>query len=326
MGWDDLLGHESAKRLLRAHAESGRMAGAYLLVGPEGVGKRRLAREMAKALNCTAQGPRPCDACAVCRQIDRNSHPDVHGLAPGGASDQIKIDDVRGLLGRIALHPFSAATQVVIIDGAERLTEEAANALLKTLEEPNPHTRFLLTSAHVADCLPTIRSRCQLIRCDALPADAIARIVIGERGCEPQVAESVARIAGGSASGALALAARWTRHQQIAAQLADDAPSAWAAHPLPETREEVAEFLDDLMQWLRDLAVVDADPAHLVYAEHAERLRRQARAFDRDRCIETALELVALRDSLEQFVSPRLVAALAREKWLELLKGGGVDQ
>ena len=319
MAWDDLLGQQLAKRVLQTHLADGRVASAYLLVGPDGIGKRRLALEMAKAINCVGTGLRPCDACLVCSQISRGVHPDVHLLLPGGAADQIKIDDIRYLLGRVALRPFSAAVQVAVIDGAERLTEEAANGLLKALEEPSARTRFLLTSAHFTRCLPTIVSRCQVIRCAPLPPDAVKRILIERQGCEPPVAEAVARLAEGSASRAIELASRWAAHQQMCSRLADEAPSGWMEQPLPEAREDVARLLDGMTAWLRDLAVAAADAGRAVHAGHADALRRQALAVDMDRCLATAFELMALRESLEQFVSPRLVASLAREKWLSLL-------
>lgn len=319
MSWDDILGHDEAKRLLQAHLASGEVPGAYLLVGPEGVGKRRLALTMARALNCAAATSRPCEECQPCRQIARGTHPDVHLLSPGGASEQIKIEDIRRLLSRVALRPFGARVQVAVLDGAERLTEEAANALLKALEEPSAFTRFLLITSRVSDCLPTIVSRCQLIRCGPLSPDALKRILVDTQGLEPRVADAVARRAGGSVSAAMDLAARWAQLAQVAARLAEEPSTTWIAAPLPETRQDVAQFLDGLMGWLRDVAVASQDPAWIVHRDHAEALGRQARAMDLDRCLRTVFELLALRESLEQFVSPRLVASLAREKWLSLL-------
>ena len=142
MAWNDILGHDVVKQIWQAHLEAGTVPGAYLLAGPDGIGKRRLALEMAKALNCLAQAGRPCDQCAPCMQIARQTHPDVHTIVPGGASDQIKIEEIRHLIGRVALRPFSGRMQVALIDGAQRLTEEAANSLLKALEEPSSQTRL----------------------------------------------------------------------------------------------------------------------------------------------------------------------------------------
>ena len=321
MAWTDIIGHEFAKRLLQAHLAEGTVAGAYLFAGPDGVGKRRLALEMVKALNCAAPGGRPCDACPACRQIGRGVHPDVHALTPGGASQQIRIDEVRHLLGRLALQPFSARVQAAVIDGAERLTEEAANSLLKALEEPSARARFFLTTARLSDCLPTIVSRCQLVRCRPLPVEAVERL-LREREVAPDAAEAAARLSGGSVSQALELSGRWPAHREMLARCADRRPSAWLEGALPETRQDVTQFLDGLMDWLRDVAMTAAGgPQWVRQTAHAEALRRAAAAIDLDRCLEVASELVSLRESVDQFVSPRLVAALAREKWLELRRG-----
>ncbi len=319
MAWSDILGQDLAKRMFQTHLSSGKIPGAYLLVGPEGIGKRRLALEMAKALNCTAKAERPCDACPTCGQINRSTHPDVHVVVGGGASDQIKIDQIRHIIGRIALRPFSAAMQVVVIDGADRLTEEAANSLLKVLEEPSPYTRFVLTSAHLQDCLPTIISRCQLIRCLPLPAEVVADLLTKADVCAPPVAAAIARLCAGSMASAEQLAGGWDAYTQVLERLADPRPAVWLEQPLPESREDVGRLLDVLLGWLRDVAVAAAaDPSALVHTAHAPALTRQAQRVDVDRCIETALELVTLRDSLEQFANAKLVAALAREKWLSL--------
>ena len=320
MAWRDILGQERAISLLRSHLESGQVANAYLLAGPEGVGKRRIALEMAKALNCAVTGERPCDTCPSCRQMGRGAHPDLHVLLPGGASDQVKMEDVRQLLGRVALRPFSASVQVAVIVGAERLTEEAANSLLKVLEEPPARSRFFLTTARLSDCLPTIVSRCQLIRCRPLPSDVIARLLADAQACTPDAAQAIARLSGGSASAALDLAERWETYVQTVARLADARPAVWLEQPVPENRQDVARLLESMMAWLRDVAVAAAsgDTRAVAHASQEPAVRRQAQALDLDRCVATALELVSLRESVDQFVSPRLVATLAREKWLTL--------
>lgn len=319
MAWENILGQEFVKRLWQTHLSTGQVTGAYLLAGPDGVGKRRLALELAKALNCTASQTKPCDACPTCGQINRGTHPDVHVVLASGASDQIKIDQIRHIIGRIALRPFSAALQVVIIDGAERLTEEAANSLLKALEEPSARTRFVLTTTRLSDCLPTIISRCQLIRCQPLAHEVVRRILIEHHEISPDVAEAVTRLSDGSVSRALELATRWAAYERLMAKFADEKDPSWLAQPLPETRQEVVQLLDGMMVWLRDLSVTAvAEPGAAIQTVHDTSLRRQAKHLDLDRCLETASELVALRESVEQFVSPRLVAALAREKWLSL--------
>ena len=270
MSWSEILGQDLAKRTLSAHLAAGTTAGAYLFAGPEGVGKRRLALELAEALNCTSDGSRPCDTCLTCQHIAKGNHPDVHRVAPGGASNQIKMDDIRHVLERIALRPYSARVQVAILEGAHRLTEEAANSLLKSLEEPTATTCFVLTTEQLSDCLLTIVSRCQVIRCHPLPSEAVQQA-----------------------------------YERLLNQLADPEPGRWIQMPLPESRQDVAQLLDVMTVRLKDLAAAAAGDA--------------SRYGEADRYVETAFELAVLRESLEQFVSPKLVAALAREHWLNLM-------
>ncbi len=324
MAWEACLGQPFATRVLTTHLMTRRVAHAYVLYGPEGVGKRTLAREMAKALNCPAGAgaARACDACWTCRAITQGMHPDCHHLVPEGASGQIRIDAVKQVLARLALRPFSATVQVVIIERAERLTEEAANSLLKTLEEPPTQTQFLLTTSARADCLPTLMSRCHGIRAYPLPREAVHRALVEQHGCDPAMAERVARLSGGSVTQAVALVDRWDAHEQLLVACAG-APSVWRHRPLPETRQDVTHWLDEMVRWLRDVAVTAItrpSPQQVVYREQWTALCDQAARVTLDQCLDTVWALIALRESLEQFVSPRLVAAVAREHWLALME------
>ena len=164
-------------RLLQRHLAQGRVPSAFLFTGPEGVGKRLTAFEVAKALNCERLAEEACDQCEQCRRIDRRVHPDVHELTPQGALEAIRIDEIRQVMSRIALRPFMARVQVVILDGADRLTEEAANSLLKLLEEPPGHARLFLLASQPTRCLPTIVSRCEMVRFWRLPSALVEAVL-----------------------------------------------------------------------------------------------------------------------------------------------------
>ena len=151
MSWDRLLGQELAKRILQNQIEAGQVSHAYLFTGPPATGKRQAAVILAQAVNCT-QNPKPCGVCISCRQIETNAHPDVRYITPEGSS--IKLQPIKDLLAEAVLTPNEGLYRVFIIESAETMTREAANALLLILEEPPHFDLFILTAA--APVIPTI--------------------------------------------------------------------------------------------------------------------------------------------------------------------------
>ncbi|MDN5346538.1 MAG: polymerase subunit delta [Clostridia bacterium] len=149
-----------AAAVLQQALLASRLAHAYLLTGGDPATRLQLAEKVAAALNCIApQEGRPCGNCRSCRQVALGNHPDVHYLRPEGKS--IKIEQVRQLEARLSLEACQGGAKVVIVTAAEDFTTEAANCLLKTLEEPPEDTYFFLLAARGEQLLPTIRSRCQ---------------------------------------------------------------------------------------------------------------------------------------------------------------------
>ena len=157
MTFDQILGHARQKEILSRSLASGRLAHAYLFSGPDGVGKRLMALALARAIVCHEQ--RGCGDCQACRKIDHRNHPDLHILQPDGTS--IKIEQVRSLQKGLNLKPLEANRKICLIEEAESMTLGAANALLKTLEEPRGDTLLILLTAYPNRLLETIRSRCQ---------------------------------------------------------------------------------------------------------------------------------------------------------------------
>jgi len=140
-----------------------RLAHAYLLVGPQDSGKTQTALSVAQLVNCESEKSKPCGECAACRKIASGNHPDVHVIG-NDEMDSIKIEDIRFLLGRAQLMAYEGKTKVFIIRNIELMTPEAANALLKTLEEPAANTLMILTTSVPEDSLETIRSRCHVVK------------------------------------------------------------------------------------------------------------------------------------------------------------------
>lgn len=151
-------GHQTVERILQNQLNSDRLSHAYLFIGPAQVGKLAAARAFAAAVNCKKR-VKACD-CAECTVNPETQHPDLHLLRPDGSS--IKLQQVRSLLSQVSLTPNQGVRRIFIIEAADRLTREAANALLLTLEEPSASALFILTAE--SPILPTIMSRCQVIQ------------------------------------------------------------------------------------------------------------------------------------------------------------------
>ena len=178
------------------------------MVGPSGVGKTTLALDLAAGLLCTAPDllDRPCRECAACRKVAHGNHPDLHRLAPEGAGEQIRLNQVQALTSELALMPMEAPLRVAIIESAHRLNPDAQNALLKTLEEPVGEACLVLCADEPGAMLPTVVSRSARVSLGPVTADAIAGLLADEGLADPPRALALARAAAGSPGLALALA------------------------------------------------------------------------------------------------------------------------
>jgi DNA polymerase-3 subunit delta' len=207
MTWD-LIGHEWAADLLSRHVASGQVRHAYLLTGPDGVGKRALALRFVQALFC-AQPPEPggrCGECTPCRQVATQRFPDLHEVARAENETLLGIDAIRGLRRQLALSSFGGGWRAALLTGFQDTTIEAQNALLKTLEEPAPKVVLILLALQPDLLLPTIVSRCEALTLRPVPAGVIAA-ALQARGETAERARLLAALSGGRPGVALRLAA-----------------------------------------------------------------------------------------------------------------------
>jgi len=203
MGFDAVLGQDKAKRLIRAAFENGRLAHAYLFAGPDGVGKTLFALETAKLLFCRSDEERPCGACADCRRVDHGRHPDLLLVEADEGKRIIGIKRALEIGQYLSLKPVEAERRVVVVREAERLSEEAANAILKTLEEPSSFGFLILTASQARSLPDTVQSRCQRISFSPLSVEQVETILARRPDLESREVRVASRYAEGSAGNAL---------------------------------------------------------------------------------------------------------------------------
>lgn len=256
MTFSQILGHDQQKNILRRALESNRLAHAYLFHGPEGVGKRLMALALVRGIFC--QEGTGCGNCIACRKVDHQNHPDLHLLEADGA--YIKIEQVRALQKELAFHPLESPQKVCLIDGADKLNPAGGNALLKTLEEPNGNTLFVLLSAHTERILPTIRSRCQSLPFGRIPPRILRSTLEDRLGLSEEEAHLLSALSDGSFKKALGRDRELFLERRRPLLKSLTALSSGSILPLFEMAEElsadkdhIADILEIYQAFFRDL-------------------------------------------------------------------------
>lgn len=204
MNWDTVIGHQDAVKILKAMLGSGAVPHALLFTGPSGIGKGLTARIMAAGILCTAGGVKPCGHCPSCLLYSRGAHPDFALVVPEGAT--IKIDQIRALQHFASLAPAVSPGRLCLIEDAEFMTVQAANSLLKLLEEPPVGFVFILVTGTAKPLLSTILSRCRKTQFYPLPATLLEQALMNQ-GYSLEAAAVAARLSGGRMGKALSLLA-----------------------------------------------------------------------------------------------------------------------
>jgi len=264
-----VIGQDKILTLLGHSLKEDNIAHAYLLVGPRHVGKRTLALNLAQALNCDDPEP-PCSQCHSCHRILEGKHADVTSL---GLDSQVEIgiDDIRGLQRSANLPPYEGKCKVFIIDEAEYLSTEAANSLLKILEEPPPKVVWLLLAAEERRLLPTIISRCQRLELKPMPSKQIQQILTDSYNVDLDKAKLLVRLCHGCLGWALSsLADNELLHQRsqkidkLASLLTASLEQRFAyaqelAIQFNQDRRSIMEVMDTWLNWWHDLMLIKGD-------------------------------------------------------------------
>ncbi len=302
--FEHLIGNNDVKEIATRLVRSRRVPNSLLLAGPEGVGKRQFALEIARSLVCTQPAEKgPCGACAACRRVDKfvfprsdkaedfdqvftSEHPDVGMVIPFRRN--VRIGAIRDLEKEANFAPYEARARVFIIDDADKMADPASNALLKTLEEPAPTSHIFLITSRPDSLLPTIVSRCQVLRFAAVSSAEIERFLIDTRGLITEEATLVSRMARGSVGRAVScdLEQFRTRREGML-QVLTAAIESGGIVPMFRVSDEMNEarnkdgfedYLDILESLVHDVWTlrIAGNPARTVNADLAERLTNVA--------------------------------------------------
>lgn len=274
MFFTNVLGHEFQKQALRRAIREDRISHAYLFSGPDGVGKKLIAIEFAKILNCASTHEAgetdlkntACD-CPSCRKIEKGIHPDVFLVQYKGAKD-IKVDQIREEVEeRLFFRPFEGRFKVAILDEAERMNQNAQNAFLKTLEEPPSDSVIVLITSLPQSFLPTIRSRCQLLEFSPLSDEIIVEEIRKRKDLSSDEAVLCARLSGGSLGRALSLDQNLlSQREKLLTKLSKINPNhasevlgfveSLPVGSAPEDIEKLSFVFDVISLWLRDMVLM----------------------------------------------------------------------
>lgn len=261
-----VIGHQWAVTQLQRALAHRRVRHAYLFLGSESLGKETLAHAFAMTLNCAQDDAalRPCGTCSACQRIMTGNHPDLLYAQHDETSGALKIEEIRRILGALALKPFEARYRIAILRDFHMARPQAQDALLKTLEEPPPGALLLLLSTSTENILPTITSRSQLVQLRPVPADELAAGLVARFGAEPERARLLAGLSGGRVGWAVralhdpsALHARDEALDYLEALIDMNRAGRFAAaETLAKDKQALTRLLELWMTYWRDLLLL----------------------------------------------------------------------
>ena len=261
MKFSDIIGQSTLVNYLKSILASGRIAHSYIFTGPRGVGKKTISNIFAKALVCYEQKQEPCNICRSCGQFESGNHPDIYRVVSDKKT--IGVDSIRDMQSDIKVKPFQGDRKIYIIDKADTMTVQAQNALLKTLEEPPEYAVIILLTSNISSLLPTVLSRCQLIKIPRLSPTHITSIVEKNLAIPKEQALIYAKLSEGLPGKALELAGS-QEYQQLREDVLNLIEKLIHANTLEamgytgffeERRDRIDDVLDLLELWLRDILV-----------------------------------------------------------------------
>ncbi len=328
MSFDNVVDQALAKKILKGALKKDKLAHAYLFYGEPGVGKWALGLELTKAVNCEKGDSDPCDSCSSCIKISKFIHPDVKIIFPVPSANtseeaqrfkaekienpytivkfsrvaNIPVDHIRQMQKSLNLKPYEGKRRAVIIPDVEKLSYSAANSLLKTLEEPPPNSLLILTTCNLNALLPTVISRCQLLRFNRIPDEEIERELKRRFQLDPQSASYHARISKGSLGQAISLAKGETKEirnlgieflrlitKEKILDVVDFVDGAIKTYG----RESIVELFEFITSLMRDVYILMElqEKKELINSDLSDQIDQLAENFEDRSMVEQGIEL-----------------------------------
>lgn len=319
MSFKDIVGQEKAVNILLKSLKEYNVSPSYIFIGSEGVGKKFTAIEFAKTINCLSlnNNLESCNTCNTCNKINKQCCPDLKIVEPIKGS--IRIEQIRELRREIDLKPFENRKKIYIIDNAEKMTIEASNCLLKTIEEPPDYAILILICMNIDSILPTIISRCQLIKFRLIDSSKIRKILLKKIDLEESKAELVSRLARGSIGRAFKLISDkeyFDRREKLLDYLTKILPGKYDSNFFINIEKiltdisEMDEILEIILLWYRDILVVKklGDQKYIVNSDKVEALNEKSRVYSQKILIDILDYIEQIQEFIKKNINRRLVS------------------
>jgi len=312
-----MIGHDWAVKSLQQHVSRGIQRHAYLITGPESVGRRTLAIRFAQAMNCiqsTGYGV-PCLDCAACGQIERLVHPDLTVVKADKIGGQLKVDQIRDLQHGLHLAPYIGKFRIALLLRFEEANPQASNALLKTLEEPPENVIILITAESAERLLPTIVSRCEVIRLRPVPPETLVQGLQSHWLIPPEKANLLAHLSGGRPGYSFQL----YQNPELLFQrngwledlnsllLASRVERFDYADKLAKNRNNIYPLLKTWLGFWRDVMLRSIDSrSQITNIDYQDTINKLAHNIDEKKIFQIVISTEAIFDHLDHNVNPRL--------------------
>jgi DNA polymerase-3 subunit delta' len=319
MSFKDIVGQERAIKILTKSLKENKVSSSYIFVGNEGTGKKLAAIEFTKAVNCLnpSKNSEACEDCQSCNEINKQYSPDLKIIEPIKSS--IKIEQIREMRKEIGLKPFKNKKKIYIIDKAEKMTLEASNCLLKTIEEPPYYAIIILICSKIDSILPTIVSRCQIINFGLISSYKIEEFLLNKNSnLEKEKAEIISKLAQGSIGSASKLLLDkeyFIRRKEIINYLSEISPEKCGADIFTKVErmvseiDRIEEILEIIKLWYRDILIIKntVDQKYVANCDKLEILIEKSKIYSQEILIDILDYLEQIEEYLIKNVNTRLI-------------------